>query len=67
MVKWDFTQRYSESLAVAVATCAPRPPDVLSASEGVVDVSAAAALCVKSLRSASSNSSVVSHPAERAR
>jgi len=54
------------SLAVAVATCVPRPPDVLSA-EGVVDVGAAAAApCVKSLRSSSSNSYVVSHPAERA-
>ena len=60
-------QRSSESLAVAVATCAPRPPDVLSAGEGVVDVGAAAAApCVKSLRSSSSNSYVVSHPAERA-
>ena len=55
-------------LAVAAATCAPRSPDVRSAVEGVVDVSAAAAaLCVKSLRSSSSNSYVVSHPAERAR
>ena len=60
-------QRNSVSLAVAVATCAPRPPDVLSAGEGVEDVgAAAAALCVKSLRSSSSNSYVVSHPAERA-
>ena len=60
-------QRSSVSLAVAVATCAPRPPDVLSAGEGVVDVGAAAeAPCVKSLRSSSSNSYVVSHPAERA-
>ena len=36
-----------------------------SADEGVVDVSSdASGLCVKSLRSASSNSYVVSHPAE---
>ena len=60
-------QRNSVAPAVAVATCAPRSPDVLSAGEGVVDVGAApAALCVKSLRSSSSNSYVVIHPAERA-
>ena len=58
-------QRYSESLAVAVATFDPRSPDVQPAVEGVVDVSAAAALCVKSLRRASSYSGVVIHPAER--
>ena len=53
--------------ATGVTLSSPRPPDVLSAGEGVVDVSAAAAaLCVKSLRSASSNSYVVSHPADRA-
>ena len=58
-------QRSSVSLAVAVATCAPRPPDVLSAGEGVVDVGAAAAApCVKSLSRASSYSGVVIHPAE---
>ena len=58
-------QSSSVSLAVAVATCAPRPPDVLSAGEGAVDVGAAAAApCVKSWRRASSYSGVVIHPAE---
>ena len=59
-------QRNSVSLAVAVATCAPRPPDVPSAGEGVVDVgAAAAALCVKSRTSASSNSTDLSDAMHR--
>ena len=46
-------QRNTVYLEVAVATCAPRSPDVRSAGEGVVDVVAAPAVpCVKSLQPA---------------
>ena len=40
-MKWDWGQRHSVSLADAVASIAPKPLDVLSAGEGVLDLIAA--------------------------
>jgi hypothetical protein len=58
-VEWDLGHRHSVTLADAVASCAPKPPDGRPAGEGDLVVSAAgvALSSAKSLSSAASNSS----------